>query len=149
LLVDPPVVDVPLVDELPVVVVPLVDVVPPVVVVLLVVEVLFPANAFAAAWNMSKVLAGVGLTAKTIPDWQWGRAGAGGTCLQKNQRGADALFTVIDHWGRLVDPAGTLTKPESAPPGTGVHGSVKVDCVTEWFFAWNWKEIVSPAAAVS
>lgn len=29
-----------------------------------------------------------------------------------------------------------------------LHGLAKVDCVTVWFFCWNWKVIVSPAFAV-
>jgi len=61
------------------------------------------------------------------------------------------LFTVIVHSGRVAAPEGTGINPESMPR-VGVvwrtHGLGKVDWVTEWFFPWNWKETVSPAAAV-
>jgi len=73
-------------------------------------------------------LSAVGLRAKTIPFWQWP------VCAQKNQRGADASFTVNDHAGKEVAFAATGINPESTP-FVGVvwrtQGLVKVDCVTE------------------
>jgi len=53
----------------------------------------------------------------------------------------------MDQTGKVVDVLATNMKPESMP-GTGVvmfaHGAAKVDCVTVWFLAKNWKRTVSP-----
>lgn len=58
------------------------------------------------------------------------------------------MFTVISQTGKDVDVLGMNMKPESIP-GAGVvmfaHGAAKVDCVTVWFLAKNWKRTRSPA----
>jgi len=55
------------------------------------------------------------------------------------------------HCGNSVAFGETNWKPESMPCPGAVwmeHGLAKVDWVTLWFFDWNWKDTVSPCAAV-
>lgn len=54
---------------------------------------------------------------------------------------------VMLHWKDA--PAVTFKNPElTLDVGWGVHGAAKVDCVTVWFLAANWKLTTSPTAAV-
>lgn len=61
------------------------------------------------------------------------------------------MLRVIFHSANEVVPLAVNWKPESTPTVgvvIGTHGSAKVDWVTEWFFAWNWKVTVSPSEAL-
>jgi len=59
---------------------------------------------------------------------------------------------VMLYVGKEVALAATGWKPELIPTVgvvTREQGSANVDCVREWFFAWNSKLIVSPALTVT
>jgi hypothetical protein len=46
------------------------------------------------------------------------------------------------------NPESNPTCPVVEVEAKDLHGLAKVDCVTVWFFCWNWKVTVSPALAV-
>jgi hypothetical protein len=102
--------------------------------------------------NAARVFPEVGgLIAPTIPALQWGE---GRSCLQKNQMGCVALVMVMLKVGGATPlsefASGMRTQPESKPPAMGLQGSLKVDCVTEWFpgAPTNWKVTTLPLVAV-
>jgi len=47
-----------------------------------------------------------------------------------------------------MNPESNPTCPVVEVEAKDLHGLAKVDCVTVWFFCWNWKVTVSPALAV-
>jgi len=109
-----------------------------------------PFCCFAAAWNAAKLLGpdSTEFTLKTMPEPQWP------LCLQYAQIGVVSL-TVMFHVGKVVAPSATGTNPESNPTWPLVDVKVKArqgvandDCVTVWFFCWNWNMITSPTCAV-
>jgi hypothetical protein len=108
-----------------------------------------PEEASAAAWKAVKVFPVTGaLMAPTIPARQWGD---GLSCWQKNQRGLESSVIVRFHSGVSETAVRIWTQPESNPPSSGWQGSLKVDCVTEWFPGTpvNWKLITVPFVALT
>jgi len=69
--------------------------------------------------------------------------------------GVVSLIWMVYVGNPVVTVSATGMKPESNPvcpvvevEAMDLHGLAKVDCVTVWFFCWNWKVIVSPGLAV-
>jgi hypothetical protein len=97
-------------------------------------------EALAFAWNSVNVSLSVGLTANTWPVWQWP------VWAQWNHNGLVSLMVIVNV---SVVLSASGSKPESMPPTSGRHGSVKFDCVTEWLLEVKTNVIVSPAWAVT
>jgi hypothetical protein len=99
-------------------------------------------EALAVAWNCSNVWFVVGLTANTMPFWQWD------VWRQYHQLGFVSLTMIVNETTSL-EPEETGSKPESTPPSSDRHGAVKFDCVTVWFFGEKVNVIVSLVWAVT